>query len=192
MEAHPMKHPKIKHIVAIIILLAFCFSACNSAGSESTTAPSETVNSTVAAQSEITNITDEVGDVYIGMTTEEFLKVVPESDHLGYCSHAFYTNEKGNHIVVRFSQNSGPSKILEIKCYDHNLIEPTPEKFDMIKKGMSIFDVVALVGIPFDSLTFGAVSFEFKDTNGKCYRIYMDIVSPERDCTLFVSSVLAL
>lgn len=48
------------------------------------------------------------------------------------------------------------------------------EKYNSIKKGTFIYEVVELVGIPVANVTSGVNTLAFKSKSGKIYRIILD------------------
>ena len=120
------------------------------------------------------------------------MKAVPESDRFCYMNYVFYTNEKGNYVVARFSDNPvSMSSIVQLKHFYKKNINPTPEAFSKIESGMSIFDVVKLVGIPFGSYTSGMDSLAFKDTNGDTYSVYISADDYQKNTKFTVTGIVA-
>ena len=101
-------------------------------------------------------------DIYVGMTIDEFNELYPKSDEyykydgrsLGYFNYKFFYDDDHNPVVLNY-HSYGPNRpkehyyVISIAAYDKNAIIASEEVFRSIKKGMTLHDVVALVGNPY-------------------------------------------
>ena len=126
---------------------------------------------------------------YVGMSYSEFTELMPKTEYYSYYPYVFYTNSTGHYVVAHLS---GDNKIIEIKCFNKLFTNKSPLAFATIKEGDHIYDVVAKVGIPFDSFTSGMDSCAFKASNGSTYSIYWHSVDTESGYEYVVDSVTAL
>ena len=77
-------------------------------------------------------------------------------------NYEFYKNADGKSVVVKL--DSDHKEAVETKCFDS--VTPTEETFAKIEKGMSVYEVVELVGLPARSVTFGICSTDFDSEDG--------------------------
>jgi hypothetical protein len=110
--------------------------------------------------------------VSIGMTYEEFHSFMDGKDVFSYGHYAFWTDENGNEIVVRFSNPE--LKIDRIEHFPRQGAKPTSEDFEKISVGMDMFDVVERVGKPFRSVTSGLMTLDFLAEDETVYRVSFD------------------
>lgn len=125
---------------------------------------------------------------YVGMSYDAFTELMPETEYFTYSPYIFYTNSTGHYVVAHMSRDL---EINEIKCFNKLFTNKSPLAFKTIKKGDHIYDVVAKVGIPFDSFTSGMETCAFKASNGSIYTIYWRSMDTESAYEYVVSSVKA-
>lgn len=137
--------------LALIALLCLSISACDSGGNDI---------ETTAAEYETLNLTfDEV----------EGIKKDLEDSVFEYCGYAFFIYQN-NSVVVHY--NGDYTEIKEIRSFDIKNVSSSV--FAEIVSGMTVFDVVELVGLPFQSTTFGICSMDFKSADEKIFHIVWD------------------
>lgn len=128
-------------------------------------------------------------NIYEGMSFEEFKgKNSEDSYFLYYGGYLFTKNNEGNHIVARMSDDG--TVISKINCYEVSNIDNSDEAFNSIKEGMSIEEVVSIVGIPQGSYTSGMPTLSFESASGKMYWIYLNCKRTELGMVFRVESVL--
>lgn len=128
-------------------------------------------------------------NIYEGMSFEEFKgKNSEDSYFLYYGGYLFTKNNEGNHIVARMSDDG--TVISKINCYEESNIDNSDEAFNSIKEGMSIEEVVSIVGIPQGSYTSGMPTLSFESASGKMYWIYLNCKRTELGMVFRVESVL--
>jgi hypothetical protein len=128
-------------------------------------------------------------NIYEGMSFEEFRgKNSEDSYFLYYGGYLFTKNNEGNHIVARMSDDG--TVISKINCYEVSNIDNSDEAFNSIKEGMSIEEVVSIVGIPQGSYTSGMPTLSFESASGKMYWIYLNFERTELGMVFRVESVL--
>lgn len=148
-----MKFTKKKLIITISILLVVCLL------------------STIAIY--FFSPKSKFGVLCIGMTFEECHNALPKSESFYYGGYVFYTNAWGDYVVARFAGPYNNRSVVELKHFYKWTTHPTAKAFSKIEPGMSVFDVVALVGLPFGSDTSGVESLNFMDKNSNVYTIYL-------------------
>ena len=84
------------------------------------------------------------------------------------CYGYMFFEHKNKNIVVFADKLDG--LIEEIKIYDIPHVED--KDFEKIDEGMSVFDVVEIVGIPYDSVTSGIISMVFKTSKGNPHVVF--------------------
>ena len=127
-------------------------------------------------------------NIYEGMSFEEFRgKNSEDSYFLYYGGYLFTKNNEGNHIVARMSDDG--TVISKINCYEVSNIDNSDEAFNSIKEGMSIEEVVSIVGIPQGSYTSGMPTLSFESASGKMYWIYLNFERTELGTVFQVESV---
>jgi hypothetical protein len=128
-------------------------------------------------------------NIYEGMSFEEFREKNSEDSYfLYYGGYLFTKNNEGNHIVARMSDDG--TVISKINCYEVSNIDNSDEAFNSIKEGMSIEEVVSIVGIPQGSYTSGMPTLSFESASGKMYWIYLNFERTELGMVFRVESVL--
>jgi hypothetical protein len=126
--------------------------------------------------------------VYVGMSSIDYRELKPHPDNFFYRDYGFFKNASGHHVVVHFSRDSAGKigKVDEIKVFNKWFINNSPRNFESIKKGDSIYSVIAKVGIPIGTTTSGASSCDFVSSKGKGYLIYWHDIHPVQYNTEFV------
>lgn len=126
--------------------------------------------------------------VYVGMSSRDYRELKPHPDNFFYYDYGFFKNSSGHHVVVHFSRDSAGKigKVDEIKVFNKWFVNTSHRSFESIKKGDSIYSVIAKVGIPIGTSTSGASSCDFECSQGKGYLIYWHDVHPESFNTEFV------
>lgn len=128
-------------------------------------------------------------NIYEGMSFEEFKgKNSEDSYFLYYGGYLFTKNNEGNHIVARMTDDG--TVISKINCYEATNIDNSDKAFNSIKEGMSIEEVVSIVGIPQGSYTSGMPTLSFESASGKMYWIYLNFERTELGMVFRVESVL--
>ena len=125
--------------------------------------------------------------IYVGMPYDVFIKAIPEEERVQIGGYAFFRNSMGGHIVAYISRED--QVITDIHCYDHWSVNPTDAEFSKIKKGMSVEQVVSIVGIPYGQPTFGMTTLGYKSDSGTTYLIYMDQEDTDDGIVYVVQSV---
>ena len=118
-----------------------------------------------------TAMTDYAG-VYPGMSAYEMVAAVPQDNAYLYQGYYFYTNKWGNPIVARFSQDT--KVVVELISYPALAIRTSERAFDRIKPGMTLHEVIAIVGIPNAPRASDASALAYKDKSGNIYHIYLE------------------
>lgn len=105
------------------------------------------------------NSIDPPGDIYIGMPQVDFYALYPDKNsnlngdgssfsfQYGY---AFLEDAEGNPVVVHFepSKTSIDWQVASVKAYDKDTIHVTEETFDQLERGMSVEEIVSILGCP--------------------------------------------
>ena len=120
--------------------------------------------------------------VYVGMSSKDYLELKPHPDNFFYGGYGFFKNASGHHVVVHFARDSAgkSSKVDEIRVFNKWFVNTSRRNFESIKKGDSIYDVVAKVGIPIGTSLSGASACDFVCSQGKGYLIYWHNIHPDR------------
>ena len=137
-------------------------------------------------EAETEEIKAEKDEIYVGMTRTELIKYLDSKsiEYFEYSSLLFFEEEVKNTVVRTTSVYASDFKVLEFGKYDK--VDADKSKFEKIENGMSMFEIVELVGLPIDSTTFGMSSLDFLCSDGTRYRVYLnDIINT-------VSSVMIL
>lgn len=107
---------------------------------------------------------DKISQIKEGMTYEEFSAFVQDVSVFRYGKYAFFEYEDKN-IVVEFSDKM---KVVRKEVYAD--VGEVPESaFEAIQPGMTVYEVVQLVGLPFRSTTFGLSTLDFLCENGDIF-----------------------
>ena len=80
--------------------------------------------------------------------------------------HKFYKNSDGKLVVEHWRYpNAQPAQLVETKYFDP--VTPTADDFAKIENGMTVFEVVELVGLPKERVTSGAITMDFECEDGR-------------------------
>ncbi len=143
-------HEKLLSVILIAVMLLSALSACTEDDFGDVTINGDDTESTLK----------------VGMSCEDALAIIGEDNCFAYLGHYFF--ERGDkNVVVMFDGSA--SRVEKIEEFDK--VSATKEDFSKITVGMTVFEVVKLVGIPFASYTSGLATTEFKATNGETFRI---------------------
>ena len=108
--------------------------------------------------------TDKISQIKKGMTYEEFSALMQDVSVFEYGMCAFFEYENKN-VVVGFGDDT---KVIRIEVYAD--VGEVPESaFEAIQPGMTVYEVVQLVGLPFRSTTFGLSTLDFLCENGDVF-----------------------
>lgn len=141
----------MKHFISAIIVFCICFLCACQMFSQS---PSSTNVIDIQPAPTIVPVTD----VYEGLSMETFLERYSygdnykdyENQYLGINNYYFIFDENNNPTILTSSKNGTADGyiISSITAYDKNAINICEETFYCIEQGMSIHEVVGLVGNP--------------------------------------------
>lgn len=130
--------------------------------------------------------------LYIGMMYSDYMSVIDENDRFDYAGYSFYEKKNGDSMLVRFELTDGDLVIDEIRYYPKVFLDNSKESFEKIETGMSLYEVVSLVGVPHYSGLSGSLAVTFDADDGTEYRIYFSQVSPKDNSEWLVSRVMEL
>lgn len=129
--------------------------------------------------------------IYEGMSFEEFQEKNPEDSYYRYFGgYLFTVNDEGDHIVARLSDDA--TVISKVDCYEAESINKADETFLKIEEGMTVNQVVSMVGIPEGSDTSGMVSLTFQSNSGSRYLVYWNAKETADGMNYVATSVLPL
>jgi len=118
----------------------------------------------------IITITDYEG-ISVGMSFQEtYDKASTFTDFLCYYEFIFYKNKWGNPVIVYIPEQN--LVVTKIRCYSSLWTSSSPAVFNSVKYGMTIYELTALVGLPFATKTSGMKSLSYYDSLGNEYRFY--------------------
>lgn len=124
---------------------------------------------------------------YVGMSDENFHNLFPDNEAFHYMYYSFYTNSIGDYVVARVYNH----QIVELKCIRKLTTNPSEANFNRIKDGTDLVNVVAMVGIPYDSFTSGMSTCAFHCSNGKSYTIFWNPVKTDNGIKFVSSDILS-
>ncbi len=113
------------------------------------------------------NSADKFEGAYIGMPGSEFRDLIPVQQRTMWFDYYFYTNRFGDTIVVKTS-----TTVETLQCYPWFTTIPTRQAAESITEGMTVDEVVALLGKPVGSFTFGMTTLAFDLTDGSRCTVY--------------------
>lgn len=132
---------------------------------------------------------DRDGGAFLGMDHSEYSVVIEEGMRFDIMEYSFYEEKDGDNVLVRF--DLATNTIDELRTYPANTIDNSKENFSKIKEGMTVYEVVSLVGVPHRTNTSGMLTMVFDADDGTEYCIYFDI--DHSDSTpLSVSKIIML
>lgn len=106
-----------------------------------------------------------------GMTFEDFQKLVNPREIVGVMSHYYFIANNGQAVTINFRD-------VESQCYDRAVsVHICPStvasnaEWSAIQPGMTDYEVVALVGVPFRIKSSGMLTMDFVSAEGDVYRI---------------------
>ena len=121
----------------------------------------------------------------VGMTRSDFAERFPNA--FSYIDYSFYEKSNGDGVVVHFGSTN--HAVDDVRIYSATSIDNSEESFSKIEEGMSVYEVVSLVGVPYRTNTSGMITMVFATDKGKEYSVYF-YKSDSDD--LLVSSVMEL
>ena len=124
----------------------------------------------ILALSACTAKDDDKSPIRVGMSRTEFSALPNYEKMFGYCGYVFFANENGESVVVEFSADRKQVARVETFPAVASMSEDGAQK---IVPGMSVFDVVAIAGLPCRSATFGISSLDFHGDSAD-YRVEWD------------------
>ena len=128
--------------------------------------------------------------VHTGMSRMDYLATIPDEARFDYLDFSFYKNLFGDPVVVRF--NLDADVIADIQVYPKLRTDTSLKAFSELEKGMSIYDVVSKVGVPYRSSTSGMISMDFIANDGTVFCIYWKYVENGNEKILVVSDITTI
>lgn len=104
---------------------------------------------------------------FIGKDRDYLNSLVPEDQRFDYQEYSFFEDSKGNPCVVVY----GRREISDFYTFPKKKVDTSKATFEKIQKGMTIYEVVELVGIPHRTATSGFSTMVFQGDDGE-YVIY--------------------
>ena len=120
-------------------------------------------------------------DRYIGASYKELDYAFLGKDSFQYANFVFIKATDKKNVVAEL--DSEHKNVVDIRAY--RSVSPSHEDFEEITDGMSVFDVVERVGIPFGSFTSGVDSLSFKASDGSVYMVVWDMNMKVSEVSLF-------
>ncbi len=149
-----MKNKLIKGFsFLVLILLCLCFAACGEHREQHDHPNGE-----------------KICDLEVGMTYDEASSVLGKYNTIAHRNYIFFKDNVEGNVVVEFDKEH--NTISNVRAFASTLTNE--DNFQKIKSGMTVFEVVELVGIPTESVTFGISSLDFESQDQKRYRIVWD------------------
>lgn len=130
--------------------------------------------------------------LYPGMKYSDYMSAIDEDIRLDYAGYSFYEKKNGDGMLVHFDLTDDDLAIDEIRYYPKAFVDNSKENFEKIEIGMSLYEVVSLVGVPHHSGLSGSLAVTFDADDGTQYRIYFSQVSPKDNSEWLVSRVMEL
>lgn len=128
--------------------------------------------------------------LYLGMKYSDFATAVEEDLRFDIVGYSFYEKKNGDGMLVHFDNDS--NSIDEIKYYPRLFLDKSKDRFSEIEPGMSLYEVISLVGVPTKTTTFGMLTMVFSADDGTEYCIYFSNVGSADYKDLSVSAVIIL
>lgn len=125
--------------------------------------------------------------IYVGMTYDQLEEAISEEERFQYGNYIFFKNSIGGHIVARVSREY--DTITEIHCYDAWSVDSSDSSFSKIEEGMSVEEVVSIVGIPYGTATSGMFTLAFESDSGTIFVVYLNEEKTNNDNVFTVASV---
>lgn len=109
-------------------------------------------------------IADQRNDAFSDILAEH-----PDAIYEGY--HMMYKNDKGNNVVCVLEGIPFSARTRLKETFEFPAVEPTDERFELITEGMSLPEVVELVGLPLGNSFTSYCTLYFRCADGAKYRI---------------------
>lgn len=106
-------------------------------------------------------------EITVGMSYEEAISLRPDSFY--YIKYMFYTENEKN-IVITFEKE----KYLVEKIEEFPVVTANQMAISSIKEGMTVSEVVRLVGIPTGSTESGLIMLNFQRADGSTFYVEFD------------------
>ena len=141
----------MKKLLLLLLIPCLLLCSCNAFGGESneeTTIEIEALGVTIKNVSS-TQIPDENGDlqtISIGFPSDDFDSLFPLTQ--GLVRVDFLKDASGNDVMIEFETENRELKIKSIQVFSPRERELTKADVEQIKKGMTVSEVVYLLGVP--------------------------------------------
>lgn len=129
--------------------------------------------------------------VHVGMSLEEFYDVYPVSYLLLMTSYLLIEDDSGNPVVLTYGKVDGIYQITSMEAYDKNAIACSKKTFYAIEAGMTVQEVISLVGIPDNCSDFGTTNtlwWSLADSDESVSILFY--VLPDDSATLILEDVV--
>lgn len=111
-------------------------------------------------------------DQLIGKTIDEVSDILVIDQSLLAYGYGFATDISGNPLVLEWKINDEDEILItNATIFDAKNVDNSPEGFDGLEEGMTIFQVVEKVGIPSSIPVTGMFFLEFADSEGNAYSL---------------------
>lgn len=107
----------------------------------------------------------------IGITRAELEELYAgDEEPFSIAGYVFFTAKDGRNVMLHLRDNA----VDTFRVYEKRESLPTLEDCEAVEAGTGIGDLVALIGIPKSSSTFGALTMNFETQDHRLYCFYFD------------------
>lgn len=121
-------------------------------------------------------------DIYVGMTFDEFNKVLEENYDYCVYGYYYYEDENGKNTVVEYDQEL--EKVVRIEKYEKRVA--SSEEFENLKQGTSMYKIVKMAGLPTINPYLSFTCMDYTSKEGDTYSL---VLNPH-DYTLYSCSLV--
>ncbi len=125
--------------------------------------------------------------IKIGDKLDDDMRIIQDDVkyRFDYIDYMFFEYKKQNYVI-----HYDPLTSIINNLHSYHIKKVVENDFKKIDVGMSIYEVVELVGLPFDSNTSGLLSMNFKITDSQDYRVIYFIQPNDSAEDLTVSTIV--
>ncbi len=109
---------------------------------------------------------------YEGMPIKEFYELIPEDQYLSYLGYIFYKHSDGTDVVATVSDDY--KSISSLRTFPDSAGRPGRRAAHTIVPGMTVYDVVRILGTPKGTYTSGMISLYFELNDGGLCVVYFN------------------
>lgn len=115
---------------------------------------------------------DQFDGAYEGMPINQFYELIPEDRYFSYLDYIFYKHSDGTDVVATVSDDY--KSISSLRSFPDSAGLPSRMSAHTIVPGMTVYDVVRILGTPKGTYTSGMITLYFELNDGSICVVYFN------------------